>query len=159
MSINTGKSCCFFGHRDVSDIDSIKEQVKSVVTEIIENEGFDTFYFGGLGDFDDLCFEVLHSLKEKYPHIRLVFCFTDDRSLRKGSYDKTKKGFDECICLPLECNWWYTWIYYRNIAVISVSDLCVFYADPTAEKSGARKALSYAVLKKKRFINLFPTKG
>ncbi len=61
---------------------------------------------------------------------------------------------EEFTYLPLDYNYWYTRIYYRNCEMIDRSDCVIFYAEQKKE-SGAYKALRYAQKKKKPHINLF----
>ena len=75
-----GKICSFFGHSQV------EKDIYKRVEEIVENlvlKGVNVFFFGGLGEFDDICYRVVSELKKKYTFIRRVFCLTDERYLKK----------------------------------------------------------------------------
>lgn len=147
-----GKSCAFFGHRKIELSVALNEKVKSRVEELIKN-GFDNFYFGGFGMFDELCQDVVFDLKKTYPNIKTVFCVLEEKNLRKTRL-ATNQKFYEYVCLSVSFDWWYTKIYYRNIEIINLSDYLIFYAKED-ENSGAYKALKYAKLKRKEFINLY----
>lgn len=113
------------------------------------------FYFGGLGQFDDLCYQTISELKIKYPHIRRIFCVSDPRWVRWDKRPQWLKNevYEEVVYLDLKYDYWYTRIYYRNCEIINQSDIVVFYVK-TKEKSGAYKALYYAKSKKKKFVNI-----
>ena len=62
------KRCCFVGHRKIQETPELKERVFDEIEKLIE-DGVDTFYFGSKSAFDDYCYAVVSSLKEKYNHI------------------------------------------------------------------------------------------
>ena len=57
------KISSFFGHREVSITD---ELYATVTAEILRSVGFGCriFYFGGYGEFDDLCYKIVTQIKE-----------------------------------------------------------------------------------------------
>lgn len=66
-----GKICVFFGHRFVPEPEKIKQKLKAVVRDLIQ-EGTDTFWLGGYGEFDTLAEDVVRELKAEFPHIKKV---------------------------------------------------------------------------------------
>lgn len=75
------KSCCFTGHRpdklygyDLRDkrYSVLAKRLKEELTNLIENEGVDTFISGGALGVDTVAFLTVHKLKEEYPHIRNI---------------------------------------------------------------------------------------
>ena len=148
------ESCSVFGHSEI-EITQELEQKLFVTFEDMLNEGCEFFYFGGFGMFDDLCWQVVTKLKEKYPHIKRIYCLSDPRHQRISKRPRWLKDedYEEFIYLDLDFDWWYQRIYYRNCAMIDRSDIVVFYVEPR-ENSGAYKAYKYAVKKKKALINL-----
>ena len=66
------KACSFFGHRDASQTEELKEKVRETVERLIVEEGIDTFLFGSRSKFDELCHMVVTELKEKYPRIQRI---------------------------------------------------------------------------------------
>ncbi|MBR2449570.1 MAG: hypothetical protein IKB30_05585 [Clostridia bacterium] len=149
----SNKVCSFFGHRKIEDNFS-KDKLFSVIEDTIKR-GYDTFLFGGFGEFDDLCFEIVNRLKGKYEHIKTVYCLENERFLSADKRPKylTQKGYDEFVYFELDFNYWYTKIYYRNCEMIKNSDFIIFYA-LKKENSGAYKALKYAHKLKKEYLNL-----
>ena len=47
----------------------MKPKLRSVLAELIEHSGVDTFYVGRQGDFDGIVLSVLLELADVYPHI------------------------------------------------------------------------------------------
>jgi len=149
------KSCSVFGHSEIIITEELESSLFNTFEYLIQ-KGCEFFYFGGFGMFDELCHKIVSSLKEKYPHIKRIYCLSDIRYLNKRKRPKYLKDedYEEFIFLDLDFNWWYKRIYYRNCAMIDMSDIVVFYVEER-ENSGAYKTYKYAKLKKKQIINLF----
>lgn len=64
-------SCAFFGHR-CFNYSPYREQLKSIIIDLIENRGVIQFYNGCRGDFDIICIDIVYELKERYPDIKLI---------------------------------------------------------------------------------------
>ena len=148
------ESCSVFGHREIEITDTLKTKVFSTFEDLI-NQGCTYFYFGGFGAFDNLCHEIITELKNKYSHVKRVFCLSDVRHLRPSKRPRWLKeeDYEDFIYWNLDFDWWYQRIYYRNCATIDHSDVVVFYVEER-EDSGAYKAFKYAQKKKKETINL-----
>ena len=149
--------CSVFGH---SEIDITKELEDKLITtfEDLIKQGCKYFYFGGFGEFDDLCHKVISKLKITYPQIQRIFCLSDPRHQRISKRPKWLKDedYEEFIYLDLDFDYWYQRIYYRNCAMIDRSDIIVFYVEER-ENSGAYKAYKYAKQKKKSIVNILNT--
>lgn len=63
------KICSFCGHRLCSE--HSKDRIKEIITDLIVNHGVETFYSGGMGDFDGMCESVVRGLKNEYTEIKL----------------------------------------------------------------------------------------
>ncbi len=122
---------------------------------LITKENVRLFYFGGFGEFDDLCHKIVSELKNKYPNIYRIFCLSDPRHQRlsKRPIWIKDEDYEEIIYLNLINDYWYKRIYFRNCEMIDRSDFVVFYVNHS-ERSGAYKALQYAIKKKKQIINI-----
>ena len=59
--------CTFFGHHDCPRL--VKPRLQTILIDLIENSGVDTFYVGNQGAFDAIVRTVLSELKQIYPHI------------------------------------------------------------------------------------------
>ena len=70
---NLYKKCSVFGHSEIEVTEELKLRVETKFENLIL-KGFGEFYFGGLGMFDYLCWQIITKLKEKYPHIKRIFC-------------------------------------------------------------------------------------
>ena len=119
--------------------------------------GCRTFYFGGFGDFDELCHKIVTKIKNENPEIEIErkFCVPREQDLRKtGRY--FKEGlYEDFIYLAPSFDGWYKSIYFRNCAMIDHSDIIIFYAE-SRKNSGAYKTYKYAKRKKdKQIINLW----
>ena len=153
INAKSSKTCSCFGHSDIVITDELKEKLRKCYRTLVE-EGFGTFYFGGLSMFDDLCWQVVSELKKEYPQIRRVFCLTDRRHLRpsKRPKDLRDEDFEEFVYLELEFDFYKTRLYFRNVEMIKQSDFVVFYVNKTG-RSGAYKAMQFAEKTKKKFVN------
>ncbi|MBQ9792806.1 MAG: hypothetical protein IJW32_03605 [Clostridia bacterium] len=148
-------TCSFFGHRDIEITQDLIIKLKLIIEDLIVNKEYTTFYFGGFGKFDDLCYKIVSELKIKKPFIKRVFCLSDPRHTRASKRPKwlNKEEYEDYIYLNLEFDYWYQRIYFRNIEMINQSDFIIFYVNKT-ENSGAYKALQYAKKKRKSCINV-----
>ena len=158
MVMEEDRICSVFGHRNVAITDELYAKTKAEIIQAIDG-GCRVFYFGGFGDFDELCYQIVTSIKNERTDISLkrVYCVSQERYLRKNSPHFRREDYDEVIYLIPSFDGWYKSIYFRNCAMIDNSDVIIFYADDR-ENSGAYKAYKYAKKKKdKRVINLFGT--
>lgn len=147
-------TCSVFGHSKIEITKELEDKLIATFEDLIK-QGCKYFYFGGFGEFDDLCHKVISKLKTTYPHIQRIFCLSDPRHQRISKRLKWLKDddYEEFIYLDLDFDWWYQRIYYRNLAMIDRSDIVVFYVEQR-ENSGAYKAYKYAKQKKKTIINI-----
>ena len=81
------ESCSVFGHREIIITDELVGKVRTTFDKLI-NDGCTYFYFGGFGEFDNLCHKIVTQLKGKYSHIKRVFCLSDVRHLRTSKRPK-----------------------------------------------------------------------
>lgn len=149
------KTCSFFGHSELEITNKLYILVKNEIENLIQNQNYSIFLFGGFSKFDDLCYKIVTELKTKYPHIQRIFCLWNQRfeEYRKRPNWLKNKEYDEYVYFPLKFDWWYTSIYYRNLEMIDKSNYIIFFVKNT-EKSGSYKALQYAQKQKKHFINI-----
>ena len=40
------KTCCFLGHRKIDETEELKSRLKSIITNLIEDESVEVFLFG-----------------------------------------------------------------------------------------------------------------
>ena len=77
-----------------------------------------------------------------------------ENQLRKPPRWFILKEYEALECPTKHFDYWYTAIYYRNLAMIDQSDLILFWVK-RRENSGAYKTYQYAVKKRKHIVNLF----
>lgn len=149
------KTCSCFGHSDVEITDDLRARTRKEIDRAVD-DGVRIFLFGGRSDFDDLCYDLVTEKKNANPglDIKRVFCFALDDQLRKPPRWFIKKEYEALECPAKDFDYWYTAIYYRNLAMIDRSDLILFFVE-RRENSGAYKTYQYAVKKHKCFVNLF----
>lgn len=149
------KTCSCFGHSDVAITDELTTRTRIEIDRAIE-EGVRIFLFGGRSDFDDLCYDLVTEKRNADPqlNIKRVFCFALDKQLRKPPRWFIPKEYEALECPTKDFDYWYTAIYYRNLAMIDQSDLILFWVE-RRENSGAYKTYQYAVKKHKHIVNLF----
>lgn len=149
------KVCSCFGHFSIEITDSLKLRIEQEITNAL-NDGVRIFLFDGRSDFDDLCYDAVTLKMQEHPEIsiRRVFCFPMDKHLRKPPRWFQRKEYEALECPIKDFDWWYTAIYYRNCAMIDMSDFVLFWVEER-ENSGAYKTYEYAVKKKKALVNLY----
>ena len=148
--------CSFFGHRSIEFSDHLYAATESEIRAAIKL-GCRIFYFGGFGDFDELCRRIVTKIMAESPAlgIRRVFCVPQERDLRRGTRLFRREDYEEAVYLAPSFEGWYRSIYFRNCAMIDQSDVVILYAEARAG-SGAYKAYEYARRKKeKRLVNLY----
>jgi len=121
------KTCCFFGHREISGADRLKEMLYEIIEDLIIYKYVDTFLFGSKSDLDKLCLAVVTELKNKYPHIQRInvraeFQYINDdyktyllQSYEDTYYPEQISGSDRAAYVE------------RNYIMIERSDICVVY--------------------------------
>ena len=75
---NKEKTCCFFGHREVTH--NIRDKLTVVIEKLITE-----FYVDNQGQFDSMVYSVLKELKAKYPQIRytVVLAYMPDEHIKE----------------------------------------------------------------------------
>ena len=146
--------CSCFGHSEIEITEQLRSDVKTKIEDMVVNENYRIFYFGGFGLFDDLCHQVVSELKQKYPDIKRVYCLSDPRHQRISKRPRWLKDedYEEFVYLDLEFDWWYQRIYFRNVEMVNQSDYVLFYVC-NRNNSGAYKIYQYAKKIKKSFTN------
>ena len=66
-------TCCFLGHRTIHENEELRSNLADTIEKLIINDKVDTFLFGSKSRFNDLCYEIVSELKEKYHHIKRVY--------------------------------------------------------------------------------------
>lgn len=138
--------CTFFGHRDTKE--EIKETLNSVLVDLIENAGADTFYVGDQGSFDNMVRTKLKELKTVYPHIKyaVVLAYMPGKRTRYEDFTDTIYPFENEKIIPKFA------INNRNLWMINKSDYVITYVNHTI--GGAAKFKELSLKKGKILIEL-----
>lgn len=172
MQKHSIKICCFIGHRKIEITVKLKQAIYDFVQNLIVNENVKVFLFGSRNKFDDLCYEVVSELQEKYPDIKRVYVRSQYELVDKD-YKSYLLQFYEETYFPDNCKGAGKLSHIkRNQAMIDQSDYCLFYYNenylPPKRKwakrdlfeyqpnSGTALAYKYAKQKKKNIHNFFP---
>ena len=166
-------TCCFFGHREITESEKLREKLTETVEKLITDEGVDTFLFGSNSRFDKLCLELVTKIKEKYPHVKRIYVRAEYPYI-SDSYEKyLLESYDETYFPEKLLGAGKAAYVERNREMIDKSRFCVVYYDenyvpkvregrkndmlnlPRTRKSGTKLALDY-VVKKDRVIYIFP---
>ena len=80
---NKEKTCCFFGHREVTH--NIREKLTAIITKLITEENVTEFYVGNQGQFDSMVYSVLKELKANYLQIRysVILAYMPDEHIKE----------------------------------------------------------------------------
>lgn len=152
------KTCCFFGHREINETEELKQQLASVIEDLIAVRGVDTFLFGSKSRFNSLCYEQVTKIKQKHPHIQRIYVRAEFPDIAENyeaylseryegtDYPERIRGAGKAVYVE------------RNRTMIEKSRFCVVYCRecglPPNRKSGTKQALDYALKKGKVIIRL-----
>ena len=145
MDIN--KTCCFFGHREVTH--NIREELKATIDKLITEDNVTEFYVGHQGQFDGMVYSVLKELKAKYPQIRyiVVLAYMPDEHI-KEMYGEDTLFPDGLESVPRKYA-----ISKRNDWMIQQSGIAVCYVYKIT--GGAAKFRERGIKKKLEVIDIF----
>lgn len=143
--------CTFFGHRECPD--SIKPQLKEVLTDLITNHYVDMFYVGNQGRFDVIVRSVLRELKKENPQINyaVVLAYIPGKQNEYDNYSDTMlpEGI-ESVHPRYAISW-------RNNWILCQSDYVVTYI--THPWGGAAQYAAKAARQGKFVVNLAYTEN
>lgn len=112
--------CTFFGHRDASD--SLVEELRKTLIELLETGNVDVFYIGNSGNFDRLVSSVLYELSSEYSFTcRIVLAYLPEH--------ETDYNFETILPEGIENVPKRFAISYRNKWMIEQSDIVVTYVE------------------------------
>ena len=152
------KTLAFFGHRRLWG-KNIRQQLKEVIESFLFEEL--NCLIGTHGDFDKLVLSVCREIKNKQPKINITIVFTSLNFLNKNVEGFCKADmYDDVNTMVYEIEEVYfkEKINVSNRKMIDDSDFVICYVDMTLPKSGAKKAVKYAMKKNKKVINLYEKK-
>ena len=145
--LNKNFTCCFTGHRKISAANQLllRGKIKTAVLSLIE-KGYTDFVAGGALGFDTIAAEVVLSLKEDHPEIKLIIVAPyADQALEwdlnsQVTYHRIIEAADQYICLSQQ----YTddCMKKRNRYMVDMSSVCISYC--TRPRSGAAQTIGLA---------------
>ena len=143
----TKKTCCFFGHREVTH--NIRPKLTAVIEKLITEDGVTDFYVGHQGQFDSMVYSVLKELKAKYTQIRytVVLAYMPDEHI-KEMYGEDTLFPDGLESVPRKYA-----ISKRNDWMIQQSGIAVCYVYKIT--GGAAKFRERGIKKKLEVIDIF----
>lgn len=140
------KTCCFFGHKDAPE--RIKPELAKSITNLIEEDGVNTFYVGNQGQYDAMVLSVLKELSAKYSNISycvVLAYMPDERSNLKETNTLYPDGIETVpkrFCISWRNNWL---IEHSNYVICYVTHLT----------GGAVQFVEKAKKKEKIVINIY----
>ena len=148
MIIKKEKTCCFTGHRDLTDSEriSLAEKTREVIKQMIQ-EGVVNFISGGSLGFDTVAAIGFIAIKEEFPDIKLILCLPCKDQQKywsdsdKAVYKSLIESADEVMyametysrgCMQM-----------RNRLMVDASAYCVYFL--TKESGGTAYTVKYAL--------------
>ena len=165
------KNCCFLGHREIDESENLKAEIRSIVSNLIENKGVDTFFFGSRSAFDSLCHLIVSDLKEIYPHIKRIYIRAEYSDINDDYRNYLLESYEDTYYPERIRNSGRASYVERNQQMINLCSVCVVYYNENylpprrrnskrdltdyQPKSGTHIAYDYAIKKKKTVINVY----
>lgn len=113
-------ACTFFGHRDCPD--SLREELRKALVDLIENHAVDFFYVGNQGQFDGMARNLLRELKTVYPKIEytVVLAYMPQRVTEYENYADTMlpEGIEQ-VPKRFAISWRNNWMLTRSEYVVT----------------------------------------
>lgn len=159
--MNKNSTCCIFGHRTINESEEFKAKLCDSIEKMIINEKVDTFLFGSKSQFNDLCFDLVSKIKEKYPHVKRIYVRAEYPYISKQYENYLLKRYEDTYYPSKICNSGRSVYVERNFEMIDNSRFCIVYYKeenaPSHRKSGTKIALDYAIKKRKQILNVYIT--
>lgn len=147
------------GHRKIEKTEELEWILERAIIGLIES-GADTFLFGSRGQFDELCYEIVTKLKERY-ELKRVYVRAAFRFISENYKNYLLSLYEETVFPPSVVSAGRLSYVKRNEAMIDMGDILLTYYDKnylpkTKEKSnsGTAVAFKYALDKHKRILNI-----
>ena len=154
------KTISFFGHRNVFRQENVYEKLMQTLKTMIP-QGFSRLLVGCHGDFDSIALNTCSHFKKQFDNtIQLNVVLTSLAMLHKDDYGNSRADFYknyhcETIFFDTEEVHFKNRITISNRKMIDLSDAIICYVDMNSYRSGAKKAVQYAIRQNKTVINLY----
>ena len=143
------RTCCFIGHRDIKETEELKLKLVETIEKLITQNSVDTFLFGSKSRFNDLCYEIVSKIKEKYPQIKRIFVRAEYPDINEQYTNYLLEAFEDTFYPEHIRKSGKAAYIERNYEMINKSKFCIVYYDeqnaPITRKSGTKIALDYAI--------------
>lgn len=126
--------------------------MESVISHLIQDEGYDYFLVGSYGQFDRLAASVCLSLKSENPSIKVSLVIPYYRPKLDNCEKRYRAQFDAVIIPALEGIPYQYRILRANEYMVDCADTVIAYVNTPA--GGAAKTLAYAKHRGKRIIKV-----
>ena len=157
------KTIAFFGHSQILNTNEIRKRILKTLKEVIP-QGYTRLLIGCHGDFDNLALSTCVEFRNNYnQNIKINVVLTNLSYLNKTEFGYSKINFyKEINCdtffYDIEKLHYKNRIIFSNKKMVEDSDLIICYVDNNSYRSGAKKAVQYAIKQNKKIINLFEEK-
>lgn len=141
------RTCCFTGHRAVTDYESenIIQELYKTIPRLI-TKGIVYFGSGGALGFDMLAAQVVLDLKKYYPQIKLIMVYPCKNQTEfwnewdKNKYNKIKNECDKYVYIAEEYD--SMCMHRRNRHLVDNSKYCICYLNKSS--GGTAYTVNYA---------------
>lgn len=143
----------FIGHRIL-----LQSNIQQLLKSVIENEiqsGCKNFIVGSHGEFDKTVLDILLTLKNTYPEIKIEVVITNYNPKIQDEIIIKEKPKYETVMFEVEELHPKQRITASNKQMIDSCDTLICYVQPNAWKSGAKTTMNYAKKKGLKIINLY----
>lgn len=151
-------TACFLGHRTINESEELKEKLRDTIEHLITVEKIDTFLFGSKSMFNTLCLKTVTQMKERYPHIKLIYVRAEYPFINDSYKEYLLKSYDDTYYPENILKAGNAVYIERNREMIKNSRFCIVYFDKNQslkqKSSGTKIALEFAIKKKKSIIHL-----
>lgn len=148
------KICSCFGKVKNIKKDGLEESLFVLFEQLIKEQGFDTFCFGGIGEFDEMCFKVIKKLQSEYGRIKTVLAKPKLKFSTEAFDDDFEKRFDESVMVGSNEQYDRFPILARNFEIAKASSFIVFFAHENG-RGNETKILNFAKEQNIPFINFY----
>lgn len=152
--------CCFFGHRKIEITNELRKKLYNIIENLILEECVGTFLFGSNSQFNDLCYQIICELREKYSFIKRIYVRAEFPYIKDDYRAYLLQKYEETYYPDNILKAGRSVYVKRNCEMINKSRFCIIYFNknyslPAQKKSGTKIAYDYANKKQRRIINLF----
>lgn len=150
-------TCCFLGHRKIKITTELRKKLYDIIENLITKENVNTFLFGSKSQFNDLCYNIICDLKEKFSYIKRIYIRAEFPYINDDYKSYLLQSYEETYFPNAVINAGKLVYVKRNYEMINKSKFCIVYFNKNSSqpKSGTKLAYNYAISKQRIIINVF----